>query len=209
MKKLILAAAILLWAQAAFSVQIDPADIVPINLNSPKVAHITGMIDRESASNFVLEMINTARLPGDRIIIINSPGGFVDEGKVMLDEIRREQRQGTRVVCLAVEHASSMAFNILTNCDIRLAASGAEMLVHKIAINYLLPTDGRITSKVLRRVADEMDKNEEVFRRANAAAMRLTVEYYDFFADRETRWTAETLYERGYLHGLIQPELNK
>lgn len=167
-----------------------------------KIAHIVGEINRESALAFEFEMMNTASLPGDRVILIDSPGGYVDYGNEMLAAIEAEQARGVRVVCVVVSDASSMAFDILTHCNVRLATPTARMVVHKIAMGGF-PTDVRMTAQHLREYADDLDRQEESFRRANAKAMHLSLKDYDYYADRETSWSSKDLLARGYLAGIV------
>lgn len=169
---------------------------------NPKVAHILGPIGRDTEYSFEMEMLQTGDLPGDRLIVIDSPGGEVGAGNQILDAIEREQVKGTRVTCVVIGNASSMAFNILTHCDVRLATATARMVVHKVAI-YGTPDGMRLTSTELRNIADDLDRTDAPFRRDNARAMHLSLADYDLFADKETCWSARTLLEIGYLNGIV------
>jgi ATP-dependent protease ClpP protease subunit len=169
-----------------------------IDLETKKVARIYGPITPESFDVFEKDMLSTASIPGDRIILINSPGGYIETGERMLKLMRMEKASGTRVVCFVTGSASSMAFNFLTHCDVRLMSPNKMSVVHKVA-RTILPS--RYTAKTLRIMADEIDKDDEPYRQANAKAMNLTLAQYDTFADLETYWKSETLLNMGYLHG--------
>lgn len=176
--------------------------VMGIDLSTDKVAHIQGLITTASDLAFELEMLSTFDMLGDRLILINSPGGQVDAGVRMIRLIELEKSQGVRVVCIVTGEASSMAFNILTHCDVRLATQRSYAVVHKIAVG-MLPPDHRITAAFLRHVADYMDELDEPFREANARAMHLSLKYYDIMADNETAWSADTLLRIGYLDGIV------
>lgn len=176
----------------------------PVDLSTDKVAHVQGIISPETDLAFELEMLSDFGSLGDRLILINSPGGQVDSGVRMIGLMEAEKARGVRIVCVVTGEASSMAFNLLTHCDVRLASSHAFMVVHKVAIG-MLPPDRRLTAAFLRQVAAYMDELDEPFRQANARAMHLSLKDYDLFADNETAWTAETLLRMGYLDGLVTP----
>lgn len=205
-KFLILSLALCLSAGSALAY--NPRPIPFITLESPeanihiktsKVARLYGPVMQESYTRFKKDMELTASVPGDRVILINSPGGEVDLGNKMLDIMKQEQKAGVRVVCFAFNDAHSMAFNFLTQCDVRLMAPGTMSLVHKVA---RLAIAERLTAKNLRIIADDLDKSDEPFRQANAAAMHLTLVEYDLYADKETYFRAETLLKMKYLHGI-------
>lgn len=174
-----------------------------IDITTAKVARLYGTVDRESFGKFRVDMIATQNLPGDRVILINSPGGDVDYGNKMLDMMHAEQAQGVRFVCFAYKGAHSMAFNFLSQCDVRIMQQGTMSLVHKIRRGLITET---ATAKNLRKIADDLEKSDEPFRQANAKALGLTIKDYDMYADEETYFTAETLLKMKYLQGIGQIE---
>lgn len=165
---------------------------------STKVTQFPHEVTPKLASRFIKALRDTARAPGDRIIVIDSNGGDVEVGNAMLAAMGLEQKLGVRVVCIVDDEAHSMAFNFLTHCDVRLATAGATMLVHKVRMWHV----ENATAKDLRKMATELDEDDEPFRIANAEAMKLDLQAYDGFADKETTWKAATLRKRGYLHGV-------
>lgn len=172
------------------------------DITTERVAHITGSIETGAAKAFKKEMIETIRA-GDRVVLIDSGGGLVNEGNEMIALLNTERKEGTRIVCIVVKAAHSMAFNLLTTCDVRLATRKAFCLVHKIerqAVHQQF--DGRLTAKRLREIAKQLDISDEGFRQANSKLMGLSLEDYDMFADNETSWTADNLYKRHYLNDI-------
>ena len=153
-----------------------------------------------------LQLLSNAALSGPRLIIINSPGGSLQEGAKIIAMINAERRMGVKAVCVVQDNAHSMAFNILTQaCDVRLATTGSTMVVHKAALGPGACDFGpgpRCTAKNLREEADAMDRMDEMNTRANLAAMHMTRYEYDHYADAETRWQALTLLARHYLQGM-------
>lgn len=182
----------------AVTVTADPGTM---SITTDKVAHIEGDVNAKSLERFAKEMLATATMPGPRVILINSPGGSVAVGKAMLKFIYGEQAMGTKVICVVTRDAHSMAFNILSRCDVRLSDDHAIMLVHKIRV---MKIDQPLTAKRMRELADEFDRDDEEFSIPNAKAMGLSPEEYSFRADAETQWTAKTLRKRGYLQGFAK-----
>lgn len=173
-----------------------------LTITTRKVAHLEGDIRPALAVTFASEMKATENIPGPRIIIIDSPGGSTRAGDQIIRLIEMEKKAGVKQVCIVLSGASSMAFNILTHCDIRLAYADAMMVVHKIAYYSLEGVVPRLTAYELRKVADELDRSDESYRQANAKAMGLSLKDYDRAADKDTAWSAETLINRNYLYGL-------
>lgn len=201
---LALIAAIMLPAQAGTTapgfVKINSIDGL-FTASSSKIARIKDEVNFISDYSFNYDMRLNQHLSGDRIILITSPGGDSDAGNDMIDAIEKEKSTGVRIVCVVKNFAHSMAFNILTHCDVRTATPKAEMLVHKLAWSFLGSI--RLTANNLRKKAAVLDKFDEPYREANAKAMHLTLKEYDFYADKETQWTAEDLLSMGYLNYIV------
>lgn len=173
---------------------------IGIELNTNKVSYIAGVIDYSTLFKFYQEETMTVDLPGDRVILISSPGGSMEVGEKMLEMIDTEKARGTRVVCVVSREASSVAFNILTHCDVRLATPGATFLVHAAEIGSL-PEGQRSTARNLRKLAKILEMYDAPYRFYNAQAMHLTLKQYDEFAAQETEWSASKLLEMRYLDG--------
>lgn len=188
--------------------KVDPADATPIHvvskqadidITSKKVIHLFGEITRDSIRQALIEKTLTETLSGDRVVLIYSGGGSLEAGQRLIDALMSEKKSGVRIVCVAIDAAHSMAFNILSFCDIRLATRRTHMVVHKAAIEEL---GFRRTARNLRSEADSIDRADEPYAVQNSKMMRLSRKEYDKYADQETNWTAEMLLARGYLNGL-------
>jgi ATP-dependent protease ClpP protease subunit len=115
--------------------------------------------------------------------------------------MKLEKAFGTKLVCVVLSDAHSMAFNLLTHCDRRLAVAGSKMLVHKARVQIFF--FGIVRAKELKELVDALEKVDAPFRRDNSRAMGLSLREYDRYADAETMWQAETLLKRKYLHGIL------
>lgn len=173
-----------------------------IDITTDKVISLEGEVDSAMEMRYIAQKLATDALPGPRVLLINSPGGYVDSGENIIQILESERAAGTQVICVVTGMASSMAFNLLTHCDVRLSVAKARMVVHKIAVGGLNPFV-RGTAQNLRRIADEMDEIDEKYCVANAAAMHLARADYDKFADLESNWTPEELLSRGYLNDIV------
>ena len=173
-----------------------------IDLNTKKVATIDGEITDATADKFSEQVAATINLPGPRLILIDSPGGSVDAGQRILDTIKVEKDQHVKIVCLVVHHASSMAFNTLSVCDVRLATPGAFMLCHKIATIGIDCRNYRCTANHLREEADSMDITDLSMSEVNRKALHMTKAEYNQIADEEHVFFPSELLFRHYLHGV-------
>ena len=173
-----------------------------IDLRTTKVAAIVGEILPGDAQKFETEYVLTSKIPGDRLILIDSSGGLVEEGNKMLAVMDAERAKGVRQVCVVIHEAHSMAFNFLTRCDVRLALPKSFMLMHKVAGSGVIEcVTVRCTANYLREVAKDMDKTDEPFRQANAKALHMNFHDYDLFADEQHTWRNDALLKRKYLAG--------
>ena len=173
-----------------------------IDINTLKISHLYGEITFKMSSRFIWEQFNTVGISGDRLVIIDSPGGSVQAGNAILASLMAEQKMGTKLVCVVTGEADSMAFNILSHCDVRLAVKNAHLLFHHVALKDF-PPNLRITAKNIRNVALEMDKIDESFCAYNAAALHLPRVLYEKLSDAEADWTAKELVARNYLDGIV------
>lgn len=212
MKNLIITA--MLWAtvfttNAGYSpkLRLDPTPVhvvskqAGIDITTLKVVHMFGAVTKYTVQKAIVEALSNSNLPGDRVVIINSPGGDVVAGQVLIDELKIEKLSGTRIVCVAINNAHSMAFNLLSFCDVRLATAKSTMIVHKIEYS-MIPPEMRGTAKNLRKMAAVLDVMDEPYIVQNSAMMHLDRRHYDMYADAQNCWTAEQLLIMGYLQGI-------
>jgi ATP-dependent protease ClpP protease subunit len=96
-----------------------------IELNTTNVITIRGVINDKLASDFVYELNkNTNR---NKYVYINSPGGSVDAGLKIVEEIQKN-----KLDCIA-QKAYSMGFIILQSCRNRYITNYASVMQHQIS----------------------------------------------------------------------------
>ncbi len=199
MKYLILL--MLLVSQTASALHLTNKD-AQLDVTTEKLTQIVGPINDDMVMQVYLQNERTSWMPGPRIILIDSGGGSVSSGQKLIEMLEAEKAQGILQVCVVTGQASSMAFNLLTHCDVRLAVRDAYMVVHKI---FIMGDPGiKMTAKNLRRLADELDRGDEPFRQANCKAMHITLSEYDRKADVDTAWSSEILFRLHYLNGIVK-----
>lgn len=203
MIKKLLPLLLLFHIASADTVEITGKDF---NLSLDRVIRLEGHVGPRSLLQFTEQYLSSKGRPGELVIFINSSGGLERDGAQMIQMVDDEKSVGTTVICIVEKHASSMAFNLLTHCDLRLASANSRFTVHKLAMLLECPKhdDDRCTAKYLREIALQLDRDDEQYREDNAKAMGLSLEDYDVYADNETTWTAESLIELHYLDGIIQ-----
>lgn len=175
------------------------------SLETNKVVVIAGGIDDAMVNSVYIQLAISKGLPGDRLVIIRSPGGSITSGRRIIKMLEEEKaRTGKKLVCVVVGGAHSMAFSILTHCDVRLATPGSTSVVHKAAAYGLDEERQRMTAIQLRKIAEELDKSDREIAAENQAAMLLDPATYDKNANAEKEWTAKELLNLKYLHGIVR-----
>lgn len=173
-----------------------------IAITTFKVAHITGSIDEKSAENFAFEMDLSEGLAGDRVILIDSIGGYSMWGQKMIERLQQEKDMGVRVICAVTKGAYSMAFNILTHCSVRLAYPKSTLMFHKLEREF--PVSQRHTAELLREFANELDRDDAPYMKANRQALHMSRKDYELFCRNNRQWKGKKLFKMGYLHGLLR-----
>jgi ATP-dependent protease ClpP protease subunit len=191
--------ALLVLSPSAFAIRVYSIP-TQINIDTSKVTAIVGPIDDAMVASVAIQLQSNKDLPGDRVVLIQSPGGSVPASEKIITLLENEQRKGIKLHCVVLRAAHSAAFNILSHCDARYATSGSQMLVHRIAI---AGADERLTSVNLRKIADEIDAINLAIDQFNAKKMGLSLAEYVKKADAETIWPALDLVKLGYLRGIV------
>lgn len=171
-------------------------------VSTKKIIKIDGFINDATYKKFEEQYYSQLRHSGDILIILDSPGGEVGVGNKII-RLVEVIKYSNKVFCVANKDASSMAFNILSHCDVRMATNKTRMVVHKAAHSPVCDDSVRYTPKYLRVIAKELEIDDIPFSKLNAKLMKLTEESYSFFADEETSWSVYTLVSSGYLKDIV------
>lgn len=176
-----------------------------INIKTDKSIFLSGVIEEPTVKGIKKQLAKVKDLGGPLIVLINSPGGSIHAGGEIVDELQAVQKTGTKLICINLQDASSMAFNTQSFCDIRLAVHNSRSNIHKGYYSYLpFIAQQKLNEKTLRQMADALKHDDERFCEQNAKMLKMTRKEYDDFADLDELWPVEALYERGYLQGFAE-----
>lgn len=67
-------------------------------------------------------------------LVINSPGGSIDTGLVLLNAMTTAKARGVSFVCVTPIMAASMAFAVYAHCDVRYAFRFSYLLWHEATV---------------------------------------------------------------------------
>lgn len=172
------------------------------NVTTESVVRIAGTFNDEMYQRFHLDMLATKH-NGTRLILISSPGGSAAAGNKMIAIIEAEKKQGIVFTCVVIDEASSMAFNLLTHCNVRLALPTAELLFHRVeeasVDAFRITEKKRLTGPNLRKFAEDLDKWDAAFSRDNSAALHMDLDTYHKLADQDLDWKPQDLVTKKYL----------
>lgn len=168
-----------------------------------KVAHLYGVLDKDTVQLFLDELKETSLIPGPRVVMIHSPGGSVIHAQRAIDALMTEKRSGTRIICVADGQAMSMAFNLMSRCDLRAATEDSQLMFHRIYYSILI---GPLTAPVLRQKALEVERDDNRYKISNLYALRMSSKQYDYHANKQTQWSATQLLHMGYLQFILSPK---
>lgn len=101
----------------------------PLTLNLERTVKLLGPID---ANSLVVgaQIQHLAATPGVIYVLINSPGGVIPVGQVLMQVIREAVQAGRPVHCIVGGSAYSMAFYLLTACSHRSFLAETSLMFH-------------------------------------------------------------------------------
>lgn len=71
----------------------------------------------------------------DVYLIINSPGGSINAGDILIDAMEAVKSRGIKIKCVTTIMTASMAYSIYMHCDERFATSNALLLYHPARVS--------------------------------------------------------------------------
>lgn len=97
-----------------------------------KAHEIKGVINGRNSPDAVSYLEVKRDMKEDAYLIIDSPGGSVLSGFKILRAMNEVKATGNKVVCVVRGMAISMAFAILSNCDVKLADKHSVVMFHNV-----------------------------------------------------------------------------
>ena len=132
-------------------------------------------------------------------MLINSPGGSVTTGMIMVDSMRQAKARGVRFRCLSTVLAASMAYIILAECDNRYAFSNTLLLWHEISLSVrgAKIRDLYVTLPPILELQDRVDSDLKSF-------MQISDSFYQKHSHAETMWSASELIDNLDNNGFLR-----
>jgi ATP-dependent protease ClpP protease subunit len=195
-------AKLMLFIFLIFSMSANAAHVVSrgagVDISTHKTVTIIGEISEAMVANVAVQLDMIKDLPGPIVVVIYSPGGDVDAGARIITMLHKS---GNKLVCVAIGASHSMAFNILTHCDVRLATIDNQAVAHKVALGGI-PEGIRMTAKEMALMSRDLEARDRQWDGDNARALHLSPAAYDVVADAQHNWSAIELLGAGYLAGI-------
>ena len=126
------------------------------------VIPLQGMIDPTMAVRVAasIEAV-VARDDRELRLLINSPGGSVMAGYLIVSAMMNARAQGVRIICVVPFLAASMAMHILAYCDERNVLGGALLLFHEVRTDasQITPQNAEALREALAILAKPLEDN--------------------------------------------------
>ena len=121
-------------------------------------------------------------------MLINSPGGSVVTGLIIVDAMRQAQHKGVKFHCASAVMAASMAFTILSECDTRATLANTRLLFHPMSFTGLSGRVQELSVLMVTAVKEELRLAAVV-----RTSLGVSKQFFNRHYFAETFWTAEAL----------------
>lgn len=176
-----------------------PLQAKAIKVDASRAVYLNGEVGL-NALQLQKEVLTLANQNKEPIaLIINSPGGSIVAGYVLINAIGTVRARGIAVNCIIGSHAMSMAFNIAMYCTNTYAFKHTLLLWHPPRVEIraaLTPLEARLISENLE--FHERVNNPPIIKR-----LGLSLEFFIKHYIAETMWTGAEL-EKEIKGGSIQ-----
>lgn len=145
-----------------------------------EIIHVDGQINDDMVVPFVTALDEQIKT-GSVVIEINSPGGAVDAGFMMVKAI---EAAPVPVVCIVDGEAASMAMYLLQACDVRVMTTRSILMIHSVAMY------GRMGGGEddWRGIADRMAAMNKAMFKHIARRSKVTPEYLELRCAGSKQW---------------------
>lgn len=149
---------------------------------------ILGVIDGSMVN--IAQQIDKLSQRSDEPItmLINSPGGYVFVGDIILNAMKIAQQRGVEFHCLSTVYAASMAFSIYNACDYRYAFETTRLLFHPMWI----ATQGSRVSELAVSIQNSVER-EARLKEELQQKLKMDTTLFELNYQAETFWTASRL----------------
>lgn len=155
-----------------------------------RALYLQGEVDMPmlGATSVLLDYTDATKVKADVAgkpvtVIIDSPGGSVDLGYLLIDVIEEVKARGVVVRCYVQHIAASMAFQILTHCSERYGLPGSLYLWHRVRMGA---PSRYITAPLAADMLTGLAEIDQSLISELSASLPLSVERILFHMERET-----------------------
>jgi len=175
---------------AAIALTTTSAQAKVLEINPERAVYISGPIGGNSFD--IANKIEALALTPDPVyLIINSPGGEVTLGYLIINSMNLAKERGVEFRCYVPQIAASMAFQIFANCDKRHALPGAYLLFHPVRVQAELT----LTPALTRQIYLELRMIERRMTAELLSVMNVEHKFFNYHYIAETLWTAKQFIE--------------
>ena len=165
------------------------AEAKTLELSPDRTVYISGPIGGNSLdiANKIEEL---AQRPNEDIhLVINSPGGEVVLGYIIINSMNVAKDRGVKFICYVPQLAASMAFQVFANCDERYTLPGAYLLWHPVRVSAQIP----LTPALTKQMYIELRHIERRMTAELLSVLKVTNKFFYYHYLAETLWTAKLL----------------
>jgi ATP-dependent protease ClpP protease subunit len=161
-----------------------------LEINDKRAIYLSGPVGQNSfgIANKIEELAKTDE---DIYMIINSPGGEVVVGYLIINAMNVAKQRGVKFICHTSQLSASMAFQVFANCDKRYALPGTYLLFHPVRISAEIT----LTPKLARQLYFELRQIEKRMTAELLAAMNVSYKFFEYHYLAESLWTASQFNE--------------
>lgn len=194
MKRLMILAALFagVASQAHAQATMSP-DPYPLDPVAARTAILDSEVSGPAVKALATELQRLAALDHDRPIdlVIDSPGGSVFAGNVLISAMEELKDAGTEIRCWVPHLAASMAFQIYLHCSERHALSHSYLLFHRARFGYM----GLVLAPIARDWARDLQATDDQIIAELRDRMPMDEKDFWYHYEHETLHTAPGLRE--------------
>jgi ATP-dependent protease ClpP protease subunit len=141
-----------------------------ITLKKNNFISVNDVINNDNVNKWIRDLnnVNTSNI----YVYINSPGGDVDAGQLLINQFKYQMTQNKTINCIA-QNAYSMAFHLFQNCNGRYITLSSQVMQHQISLGIKRSNYG-VIKNYLEMVEQISNNLEEI----SAARINIDIDEY-------------------------------
>lgn len=167
------------------------AKTVDINLESDSVIELHGPISWDAVNPIVETILTNPTNVRQFTLVVNSPGGEIYSGLHLVNAMNMAKQRGIKFRCVSTFLAASMAYQIFSACDTRIALKGTLLLWHPPRVS--VGGGVALTPRLATELADDLRRIEKILITDLQRWMRIPRTTFFKHYHAETLWVASEL----------------